>query len=283
MRFFQTITPVIAALSLSGCAYLIPPEANGPRNNTVPAGAPHRPQFNPGGGAQNAVPPRDKTPVADVAAVAPVAEPVAVAAAPLLPVTTAPNGDAARRVPVENAAFQLAGNYPPLDAVPPRPVLTGPDSAQSRLRDTQDDLERERAVAQESKDALTRDAAAEPSIPLPVEGAASPALPAAPIPPRDENRRIPRENGAALTLPPPPSGAFAVTETSPPPLLPPVARQPIRLRPPVAEVADNAPLATRAGDFDPLATASAGAPTASAARYAANRYIAPSRYASRRN
>lgn len=275
MRFFQTITPVIAAISLSGCAYFIPPEANGPRNNTVPAGAPHRPQLNPGGGAQNAVPPRDKTPVAAVA-------PVAVAAAPLLPVTTSPNGDAARRVPVENAAFQLAGNYPPLDAVPPRPVLTGPDSAQSRLRDTQDDLERERAVAQESKDALTRDAAAEPSIPLPVEGVATPTPPVT-VPPREEIRRIPRENGAALTLPPLPPGAFTVTETSPPPLLLPVSRQPIVLRPPVAEAADNALLSTRAGDFDPLAAASAGAPTASAARYAANRYIAPSRYASRRN
>lgn len=215
MRSLPLFIPLCALITLNGCAYFIPPDPNVPRHNTV-LGGPRRPQLNLISAPLSAL---TAQPNAPTVAAAPV-EPVAVTAqnnAPALPPVDAAvkaqaerelQANAVRALPPENQQFQVAGNYPALDAVPPRPALTGTDSAQSRLSTTQSDLERERVEAQQRKDALARDAAAEPSLLSPVAPAAAPSSPgtapsAAPtnLPPATlptDPRRTPGSGGASL-------------------------------------------------------------------------------------
>ncbi len=74
-----------------------------------------------------------------------------------------------------------AGDYPSLHEVPPRPVLSGKESARARLSETQETLTDERAKAQDAATALDRDAAAEPSM-LPSPQPASVGLPSVTVP-----------------------------------------------------------------------------------------------------
>ena len=70
-----------------------------------------------------------------------------------------------RRVPVDNAEFQISSNgYPPITSVPPAPAIKGPDSAQERLNDTKANLEADRSAAVTAAETLAKDAAAEPSL-----------------------------------------------------------------------------------------------------------------------
>lgn len=211
MRFSKLMLSICALITMNGCAYVIPPEQNAPRHNTV-LGAQRRPQLNFNTGPQSSIP---RAPdAANFSAAAPV-DPVIVAsqqapqtsgdatpepqfqqitAAPVAPVARA---DSLRAIPAENQQFQVAGTFPAIDSVPPRPSLTGSDSSQSRLNATQADLERARAQAQQSSETLARDAAAEPSLlaPMPAQQNLAPVTPAPTLPAND--RRTPIGNGAA--------------------------------------------------------------------------------------
>lgn len=221
MRSSSLVVSLCALITLGGCAYFIPPDPNAPRHNTV-LGGPRRPQLNLIGEPLSAVPSPTNAPTVSSAPV----EPVVVSAQNYAPAPTLPPVDAAvkaqaerelqasavRALPQENQQFQVAGNYPALDSVPPRPALTGVDSAQSRLSATQADLERERAEAEQRKETLARDAAAEPSLLSPTAPAALPvpaaqptpqAQPVAPatLPPATlpaDTRRTPASGGANL-------------------------------------------------------------------------------------
>jgi len=222
--------PFIACvlLGLSSCAYIIPPEQNAPRHNTV-LGEPRKPELNgrpvaPSGTPTSAIA-APVVPVArnDMPALPPVDPSVAAQAAKEItsqqPTAVATTQSAAavsygaangRRVPLENAAFQMAGgSYPNLNSVPPRPVMEGPGSVKERLSETQSDLVKSRADAENAKQALDRDAAAEPSMlaPLPGNDAPVPAIvpqpaTAAPVTPtsqvvvpnRESVRRAPMDN-----------------------------------------------------------------------------------------
>lgn len=219
MRSSTLFVPLCAIITLSGCAYIIPPDPNTPRHNTV-LGGPRRPQLNLISGPLSSLPAQPNAPTVAAAPVEPVAvtaQNYAPAAAPALPpVDPAVRAQAeselqassVRALPPENQQFQVAGNYPPLDSVPPRPALTGSDSAQSRLSTTQSDLERERVEAQQRKETLARDAAAEPSLLTPsVPAAASTGQGIAPsaaptnLPPATlptDPRRAPASGGASL-------------------------------------------------------------------------------------
>lgn len=216
----------LSLLVLSGCAYVIPPEENAPRNNTV-LGEKRKPQLNMNRvGPQSAV----SAPMSSMAAPS-----VDVQAMNLPPVdattqaqaqqeiafaNTAPVADTGRMVPAENQQFQLAAaEFPPINDVPPRPVMSGPGSAQERLDATKAGLEVDRTRAVNSKKALDVDAAAEPSMlsDLPKTGGTvpasdpvqvrtpEPALNAMPsavtIPPASEIRRSPSQQPAQQPAP----------------------------------------------------------------------------------
>jgi hypothetical protein len=219
MRFSRVILSLCVIATVNGCALFIPPEQNAPRNNTV-LGGPRRPQLNINHAPQSALPQAaDAATLASAGAPAPALPPVdpavkakaeealaanttppaPTAAATPVAVAAASNPLGERRVPVENAQFQVAGNYPALDSVPPRPQLTGPDSAASRLSATQEELERSRADATKQAETLGRDAAAEPSLlnELPKTNNPAPALAPQPVPSSNEIRRAPTGNGAS--------------------------------------------------------------------------------------
>jgi hypothetical protein len=220
MKFSSTFISFCGILALGGCAYIIPPEENAPRNNIV-VGEPHRPQLNNNGGAP--APQSSNAPHAPTQRVAhndmPALPPVDAAtqaeaqqemaqAAPVTPVTANVSPSlGARHVPSENAPFQVAGDYPSLMNVPERPVMTGPDSTKERLGAIQTDLQQERSDAQISKDTLARDAAAEPSMLAPMPGAPAPSITAAPLPAPVAPKPI--------HLVPPGASAAAPAETQP--------------------------------------------------------------------
>ncbi len=166
---FSRILALACAATLSGCAYIIPPDNNAPRNNTV-VGAPHRPQLNNNVGpasapssSLNALPQpvamnQPALPPVDAATQAQAEQEMAMNPAPAAP------GANERHVPVENAQFQVAGNYPALNSVPPRPAMGGPNSTRERLDDVQTNLIEERSNAITTKENLAKDAAAEPSM-----------------------------------------------------------------------------------------------------------------------
>lgn len=176
MRFSTSFLHVLVlsavTLAAASCAYIIPPETNPPRDNEL-MGERRKPQLNGAISPQSNLPPRvmpqqpteaqltgiDTAPPAALAATAPVMAPVVVA-------PTVASAASDRRVPVENMQFQMAANdtYPPITSVPPRPVMSGPDSAYERLNETKSTLEQDRANAAASKAQLTQDAAEEPSM-----------------------------------------------------------------------------------------------------------------------
>ncbi len=161
--YTRWFTAALLGGTLSACAYIIPPSPNEPRNNTV-QGEIRKPINNPtSSGKRSALTP-DELPNA-----APVA-PVKQAALPPVDNATQQRAEAIiqnsdRRMPVENAQFQVSSNgYPPIHSVPPMPVTTGPDSAQSQLNATKAELEADRSNAVAATETLAKDAAAEPSM-----------------------------------------------------------------------------------------------------------------------
>jgi hypothetical protein len=122
-----------------------------------------------------------------------------------------------RRVPQGNASFEVsASDYPSLHSVPPRPALDGPNSSKERLSETQSTLQQDMDAANASRDALARDAAAEPSM-----------LPQAPQPvaapkgtPLSEMRMTPLENQSFTVAALPPEQPIGLTP-EPLPELPP--------------------------------------------------------------
>lgn len=279
MRFSPSFLVVPILALLSGCAYVIPPEQNAPRNNEV-RGDVRRPQLN-SVRPQSALPPELMTapPMQSAAASVPVMPAVdpqvqaaanaQLAAAPVVKTTpTAP-----RRVPVENQAFQVASmGYDPITNVPPRPAMSGPESVHDQMKATQSDLEKSRDNASTARDTLARDAAAEPSMlsdlpavkpaagakqaplkplsPMPEMPAApsvtvKPAAPAnAPVSP--SSQVAPAQGAAQLVRVDPPAALPASPEFAPP--------EPLGAIPPVR--ATNVAMAPKPmGDFDPLAAA----------------------------
>lgn len=172
MYSFKKFTRILAAVALSavasGCAYVIPPDQNAPRNNTV-EGPMRKPQNNPTNpravkpqAAVNTAPSANPYSPVQSAAPAQAEQQMASLAVPAAPVPAMPT-NSERRMPVENAQVAAAG-YPPIDSVPPRPATEGPESVKQRMNDAQQSLEQGRATADQSKQQLTLDVNAEPSM-----------------------------------------------------------------------------------------------------------------------
>ena len=172
MYFIQNFARTLAVATLcivaSGCAYVIPPDQNAPRNNTV-GGPMRKPQNNPTNpravkpqAAVNTAPSANPYSPVQSAAPAQAEQQMVSLAAPTAPVTAMPT-NSERRMPVENAQVAAAG-YPPIDSVPPRPATEGPESVKQRMNDAQQSLEQGRATAVQSKEKLSQDLSAEPSM-----------------------------------------------------------------------------------------------------------------------
>lgn len=169
MRFSTSFLRIMILSAVSatavGCAYVIPVDPNEPRNNEV-MGDRHRPQLNNVRGKSAAVTraqqefaqvdSRDLPPTGAEGE-------REMASNDVRPIVSTPASG--RRVPSENQEFQVAAmGYPDINSVPPRPALTGPDSAKERLSGVKSTLEQDRANADASKEQLSKDAAAEPSM-----------------------------------------------------------------------------------------------------------------------
>ncbi len=213
---------VLVTTALTACAYVIPPDPNMPRNNTV-EGDIRKPQYNPVGGAY-AMPKGDEartdslTPVGQTAA----AGVRASASAPVAPTVTAsvappPAPPQYRMVPVENDAMQLAGNF---DNIPPKPIMQGEGSAKERLTQTQQELEADHAAAMARKEALEREVSAEPSMlsDLPkVEPSSTKPLEPLPATPPAAAPKVTPPTAPTSLAPLPPEKATPVAAVTPPP------------------------------------------------------------------
>lgn len=245
----------LVTMQLSACSYLIPPNPSAPRYNEV-VGERHVPLLNAQSAAGMASDNSNLS--ANAAGFPPVDQTVrvqaeqemAAASQPVTPVTSAPLPapmSDARMVPVENQtvqaapSFNVAGNhYPNLADVPPRPVITGDDSEAARLANVRAALEADRANANNAREQLAHDVAAEPSMlppestgtvpppaPVSVAPVAPPAatMPAAPMP---SFTPAPQSSNAPATIAPVPTPVFA---PPPPPsnmsALPPAVIRPV--------------------------------------------------------
>ena len=322
MRFLPSV-PLFSALSilmlgLGGCAFLIPEDPSAPRYNSV-GGERHRPQLNsmtPQGSAapiatipmaQNdsdlrGVPAQPSAPMPVNAPPVqayqppvqmPMNQPVApVAVVNLPPVMASDPSQTLRHMPVENAyTGRAAGefsfsenNYPPLSSVPPRPLVTGDDSAASRLGRVRSELENDRNHGNAERDQLNRDAASEP--PLLDHGPAWETLPNAASP--SEKRT--RPPGSSMNLSPTPvvngiaNGASNAAGNAPITLRAPMNNAPTAT---AARIIQHAPVAQAMspaikGGFNPMADAALtdGSLTVT---YANEGYLPSSRYAALRN
>lgn len=232
MKLSHLCVSLFISSALAGCAYVIPPDENAPRNNLV-IGNPHRPMLNGDGHGpqkeedlpkpQSAIPPAKAEQQAAMAGLPPVdeatkaqaAKEIATQAAQAPAVSALPEP---RRVPEGNQQFQVAANDNALQSVPPRPDLSGPDSVKDRLTDTQETLQKDWDAANSTRDALARDAAAEPSmLPEAQKPVAAPAKAGTPV---SDMRRTPAENQsftvAALPEPETPTATPQVAPELPP-------------------------------------------------------------------
>jgi hypothetical protein len=316
-RFFYRYGAfLLLTLTLGACSWILPDDTSAPRYNGV-SGERHVPKLNPQStqGSQNNTPSAadttaDTTTAADTTVAdnpnfppvdavtkaraeqeissAPLAEPVAAPAptssaasspstAPSLPSATL-SGD--RHVPVENSAPTLTvsqNTYPDLATVPPRPAISGDDSAAARLSKVRTQLENDRTNADAAKDQLSHDAASEPSMlqnPPELTGTVPPPMPVtqAPIappvsitPPPSRSAPAPMQTPAPQTSNAPHPGViaqapFPVFAPPPPPMdggaLPPanVSISPMRMS--AAPTPMQSP-ATRVNIPVPMNTASA--------------------------
>jgi hypothetical protein len=242
--FTRIILASMVCVAASGCAYIIPPDQNAPRNNTV-VGPVRKPQNNPAN--PRVVKPQavvNPKPVAEAYPPAAQAEQqVASLAAPVAPVAALAVANE-RRVPPENAQVAAAG-YPPIDSVPPRPATEGPESVKQRMNDAQQSLEQGRATAAQSKEKLSQDLSAEPSMlsdmpktqqavpsnesvrqPLPQSGANVQPVNAQPVAAAEQRIVVSTNQPPALppapnlAPPPPPAGGVAAMQ--------PVSPQPVK-------------------------------------------------------
>lgn len=220
---FSSVFCSVAVLALAGCAFFIPDNPSAPRYSTL-QGERHVPALNQGlaqGGAPAQAATSQPAPVAEVAAndLPPAA--AAPADNPAFPPVSAETRTraneviAARQVPVENGAVQLAGNAPAFTDVPPRPPMSGDASAETQLNQVRAQLERDRAAAEAAHGQLATDAAAEPS--LLKDAAPSTMPPAAPVVPLAPLGNPPP---AAVPLSPPPAPT-SNNFIAPVPLMPP--------------------------------------------------------------
>lgn len=226
MQFPKMVVRFLALAGVSvlavSCAYVIPNDPNQPRNNAV-VGERHKPQMNtlvPQSSLAPGVNPLVNAPQVAARNLPPVDAATQAAAEKELAAAPAAVSNMERRVPIENAEFQVsAAGYPPITSVPPRPVMAGPESAKERLGEVQSTLEQDRAAAEVSKEKLARDAAAEPSMlpaPVRVDGV---------VPPADPVTVAPVVNGAATA----PAALPSVTIPTPEAVRPgvaPVANKP---------------------------------------------------------
>ncbi len=226
MQFPKMVVRFLALAGVSvlavSCAYIIPNDPNQPRNNAV-VGERHKPQMNtlvPQSSLAPGVNPLVNAPQVAARNLPPVDAATQAAAEKELAAAPAAVSSMERRVPIENAEFQVsAAGYPPITSVPPRPVMAEPESAKERLGEVQSTLEQDRAAAEVSKEKLARDAAAEPSMlpaPVRVDGV---------VPPADPVTVAPVVNGAATA----PAALPSVTIPTPEAVRPgvaPVANKP---------------------------------------------------------
>lgn len=287
-------SPILSAVLLvlvgavaSSCAFLIPPDPNIPRNNTV-AGEERRPQLNPGGVPMLMRPEASMQRPAVVATSMPVPYTTSVsgAASPQVALAPAPVPPQYRSVPVENEmALQLAGNYPPLNTVPPRPVMDGAGSTRQELKDTRSDLESSRDAAEASKQQLEQDTMDEPTQlnAVPTSGTPSPAPAAVPAPsssvvptqtpvaqviPEVQRRGSGNAQvaaahspaggaalpaGARFAPPPPKPGMMSTREQADTAVSSPESLMPIAASPLPSTQTAFADIAVKHGDFNPLA------------------------------
>lgn len=225
MRSILRLIPLLP-VALSGCAFLIPPDNSVPRNNEV-VGEIRRPQLN----ASRAAPTREPAAIAPAEGAATWVEPAPRTVAntmpdlpPVDPQTQAVANaevskvmeESQRRLPAENAQIQeVAYGYPQIQNVPPRPKLSGRDSAQSRLSEAKRNLEATRVRVEGDREALAQDVAAEPWMVTPVQ----PGVPSVTV------------EGAMPPSPPP--AAANIPVASVPPSTQPAPVVPISTAPPI--------------------------------------------------
>lgn len=301
-RYFSTM--LIPLLALAGCAYVIPPDKNAPRYNTV-LGPRYVPSLN-----VSSLSPQAVTQAASSRADAQTLS--------LPPVDAATRMKASalqgRQIPPENLPFQVgAAGYPPIDSVPPRPALAGPQSARTRLTETKDALTQDRAIAAERAETLARDAAAEPSmLPLAQPLAATPPASPEPAPlvapatvvPLPESAPAMPEKPSATLAPAPVANATATAPaaeafSAPEPLTQvaaPAVEKPQEAatsKAAVSTVTQEVVDQKSSGAFDPLSVAdeakiapvisSSTGKTLPSTSYVTERYIPTSRYAGQRD
>lgn len=198
--------------TLTSCAWIIPPEKNAPRYNTV-MGDSRRPALNPDAGA--------------VAPSVAVADPVPYAMPqpqtyPDMAVTTpmAPQ-ESVRQLPPENGPTNnYYGGYPALNSVPPSPTQMDQEAA-IRMARVRAQLEQERAFAHQQRSQLNSAAAADSSWITPnYAPPASMQAPYAPLPPAP-SVAVPM-SAAPQTYVPPQAPSY----------LPPLPQAPVALRAP---------------------------------------------------
>ena len=205
-----------------------------------------------------------------------------------------------RQVPVENGAIQLASGED-LSTIPPRPMLTGPDSAQERLNATRNNLEQDRWSAGYARAQLATDAAKEPSlappmttvptttVPQPTVSAPmmmSPSqpmmAPMPPLPPVTQPLAPPAGGAMPMQLHPPGSPGAAMTPVT----TPMVPQQTAQLYTPMPVYSPpDAPMYGAVGGFDPMAV-NAGSPAVAPVVTSSTipgSFISPSRYVTKRD
>jgi hypothetical protein len=296
--------------SLPACSLLIPENPSTPRYNSV-LGAPRAPELNPAAArsmspTSSAAPANAPSfPPVDPATEARAAQIMAAqSAAPTESVAVSDLGSARQRPSENGQPMMVAGNYPDLHSVPPKPT----DNAQARLDKVRAELEAERTGADNARAKLSSDAAAEPSL----IGTVPPPEPVNVAPVAPPPGTGPQSSGyIALPPPPPPLASSAGTpwDRSAPPqiasapiggvapaLSANAAMEPIILRPPAGMASAQASPFTRpaaapmaaqpamapalSGGFNPMADA---APSLRAPTSYASGYLPPSRYTTRRN
>jgi len=281
MRFsssFRVCGSVFAiAITLSGCAFLIPENASAPRYNSI-TGERRAPKLNstPANGAQSAVDANGYAAI-PTASGKPALYSENETPQPYVnpyPSDTREKSAAAateekRRMPTENVNQMMAmgsrSSYPELSTVPARPAMTCKASTGEELSKVRLELENDRTNADLIRDQLSRDAAAEPPITMPTPPDMPAAAQAAPTnAPATEPASSPANHAVTKPisyLPPvaqPPASGIQVSDLLPNTALP-AANKPFALvAPEVPQGIINIRFIPRPALPQPLLPASAG-------------------------
>jgi hypothetical protein len=286
MRYFQRLTAIgmsTALLSaLSACTYIIPADPSAPRYNNVlgerRTPERNRPHVNAVRGSSLA-PVAQEAPLAAMPSSAPVPEVVAndlppatmpvapVALAPAMPelppvdATTRATAEkidpSIRQIPSENTPYNVAENR--FHTVPNYTMPVGSDAPAARMNNVRRDLESARGQADAARDALARDAAAEPSLlPLPEQRAPVGNAPVTSVPTPQTYVTPTPYTPAPVTppvayAPPAPPPSYIALPPPPPPLMAKAPEvKPATASVPVTQVA----MLASPRSFDPMAIAS---------------------------